>query len=378
MESKKQYIVLTPFFPNENSHVGSYIYDQVKAIINLSDYDVKIIKVTSFFSLEKSYNYKEINVRIFKIFDFPFFIFPGLFNVVNKIRLKHFLQKQKIENIKFIHSHVSYPSAYLIEDLECKKIIQHHGLDVLQLKNGRVNFIRRIQRRFLIRNGIKHLNHADINIGVSSLVLQKLRDYKDYRPKQEFVLYNGVDTLKFFQKDIVKNKIFTIGCIGNFWKIKGHITLIKSVHKIINDGIKIRLRLIGSGPTLPSCKRYVFENNLSKHILFENEVAHDKLNDFYNAIDLFVLPSYYEALGCVYLESWATNTPFISIKGQGISELIPEKDREHFMAKEESVESLTEKILLQYNTRRDFPFDNNYDLNKIISKFLKQSFFDEN
>ena len=73
-----------------------------------------------------------------------------------------------------------------------------------------------------------------------------------------------------------------------------------------------------------SCKKYVNDNNLSEFILFEKELEHHKLNKFYNEIDLFVLPSYYEALGCVYLESWATNTPFIAVKNQGVSEIIPE------------------------------------------------------
>ena len=60
--------------------------------------------------------------------------------------------------------------------------------------------MRYIQKRFLIRNTIKHLNNADINLGVSNLVLQQLRNYKSYNPKNEFVLYNGVDREKFFYK----------------------------------------------------------------------------------------------------------------------------------------------------------------------------------
>ena len=87
--------------------------------------------------------------------------------------------------------------------------------------------------------------------------------------------------------------------------------MIKSVQRLINKGKNIKLRFIGSGYTLKQCKDYVFTNNLTKSITFEKELPHNELNRFYNNLDLFVLPSYYEALGCVYLESWATNTPFI-------------------------------------------------------------------
>ena len=56
-----------------------------------------------------------------------------------------------------------------------------------------------------------------------------------------------------------------------------------------------------------------FFYQLEKHFDFKEELKHTDLNIFYNQLDLFVLPSFNEALGCVYLESWATNTPFIGV-----------------------------------------------------------------
>ena len=375
MENKKTYIVITPYFPSKNSFVGSYIFDQVNEIRNQTNFNIEIVKAISIFSSEQDYKFKGFSVYVFKTIDFPYFIFPGVFNQINKKRFFNLLKKNKIENIKYSHSHVSYPSAYLVEDLVCKKIVQHHGLDVLQLTNGRNKFMRNIQKRFLIRNTIKHLNNADLNLGVSNLVLQQLRNYKTYIPQNEFVLYNGVDTSKFFEKETAKNDVFTIGCVANFWKIKDHITLIKSIQRILEDGNKIKLRLIGSGSTLLSCKKYVVENNLSKYIIFEKEIAHEKLNNFYNSIDLFVLPSYYEALGCVYLESWSTNTPFIAIKNQGISELIPEHEIDNLLVDEKSPSSLKERILSEYNRKRSYPFDERYDIKNTIREFFSFSFF---
>ena len=377
MENKKTYIIITPFFPSKNSFVGSYIFDQVNELRNQTNFNIEIVKMISIFSYEKDYKFKGFSVHVFKTIDFPYFIFPGVFNQINKKRFSKLLKKNKIKNIKYSHSHVSYPSAYMVEDLVCKKIVQHHGLDVLQLTNGRNKFMRNIQKRFLIRNTIKHLNNADLNLGVSNLVLQQLRNYKTYIPQNEFVLYNGVDTSKFFEKETAKNDVFTIGCVANFWKIKDHITLIMSIQRILEEGNNIKLRLIGSGPTLPSCKKYVVENNLSKYIIFEKEIAHEILNDFYNSIDLFVLPSYFEALGCVYLESWSTNTPFIGINNQGISELIPVHEIDNLLADEKSTSSLKEKILNEYNRKRRFPFDEKYDIKNTICEFLALNIFEK-
>jgi len=378
MDNKKTYLVITPFFPSKNSFIGSYIFDQINEIRNQSDFNIKVVKVVSAFSVEKDYKFEGFEIMIFKVMDLPFFIFPGIFNGLNTNRFKSFLKNKKINNIIISHAHVSYPASYLQNILDCKKIVQHHGLDVLQLLNGRSNFIMKLQKNYLIRNTIRQLNKSDLNIGVSELVLNKLREYPTYSPKDEFVLYNGVDTSKFHPIKCDINKTFTIGCVANFWEIKDQITLIKSTQKILEDGKKIKLRMIGSGPTLKSCKKYVFENNLTKYILFENEIIHKELNDFYNSIDLFVLPSYYEALGCVYLESWATNTPFIGIEDQGISELIPEKDRKIFLAEVNSTESLKEKILIAFNNRNCYPFVSKYDIKNTIKEFMNYSFFKSN
>lgn len=381
MESKKTYLVLTPFFPSDEGHVGSYVYDQAKAIIKLSDYDVNVIKVVSFFSSEKDYIFKGIEVKVFKVLDFPFFIFPGIFNEINSSRIMRFLKTHNLlNNLDVIHAHVCYPAAYLANAIESivkvKTIVQHHGIDALQLLNGRLRFITKIQNRFLKNRNLKQLNKIGLSVSVSKRVRKALNEYEKYQPKDEYVLYNGVDRTKFYNTNTIKNnKIYTIGCVANFWQIKDQITLIKSVQEILEDGKEIRLRLIGSGPTLQFCKKYVFENKLSKCILFESEIAHQKLNDFYNEIDLFVLPSYYEASACVLMEAWATETPFISIKEQGIAELIPINEIDNLLADKKSPESLKEKIIGEYNRKRCYPFNEKYDINNTISEFLKQPFF---
>ena len=373
MNKKGTYLVLTPFFPSNESFVGSYVYDQVSEMQKQTNFSIKIVKVVSFFSLESDYEFNEFKVKIFKTLDLPYFIFPGLFNSYNKRRFSKFLHKKSITDISFSHSHVSYPAAYLIEDLMCKKIVQHHGLDVVQLTNGRFSFFRKIQRDFLVKNTIKHLNKVDLNIGVSKKVLSELKNYKMYNPKDEIVLYNGVNKSKFYYIPRKKNnEVFIVGCVANFWKTKDHISLIKAVKLLVEDGVDCKLRLVGSGSTYSDCYNYVLKNNLHDKIIFEKEIKHEKLNDFYNEIDLFVMPSYYEAFGCVYMESWACNTPFIAIEEQGISEVIPENKRSLFLTERKNPFALREKIKYVAEKQIDFTFNTDFYLSNTISNFLKK------
>ena len=377
MNNNSTYLVITPFFPSNSSFVGSYIFDQVNELKNQTNFNIEVVKVVSLFSTEKDYEFNGFKVSIFKLLDIPFFIFPGIFNSINKSRFNFFLKRRKIDDVTISHSHVSYPASYLVEDLKCKKMVQHHGLDVLQLLNGRNNSIRKFQRQYLIKNTIHHLNKVDLNIGVSKLIFEKLSEFKLYNSKSEYVLYNGVDVSKFYCKKNIKNNIFVIGCIANFWDLKDQITLIKSIIILKNKGINVLVRFIGSGVTLKSCKDFVFENNLSENVIFENEIVHEKLNDFYNEIDLFVLPSYHEALGCVYLESWATNTPFIAVKNQGISELIPDELKLNLLINKSDELQLSVKINEIINKSINFEFDMRYSIKNTISNFLKENIFHE-
>jgi len=382
MKNKKKYIIISPFFPSDTNHAGSYVYDQVKTLIDITNYDVKVIKVVSIFSNEKDYLFRGIKVKIFRVLDLPFFIFPGIFNFINSFRIKQFFNKHNyLEYLDVIHAHVCYPSAYLANAVssivKVKTIAQHHGIDALQLLNGRLSFLTKLQKETLKNRSLKQLNKIGLSLSVSNRVRLALHSYSNYKPKNEFTLYNGVDRGKFYNTNSVKSHDkYLVGSIANFWTIKDHISLIKAIELLILDGIiDIQLKLIGTGEKLQFCKNYVKNNNLSAFVFFEKERPHTLINGFYNEIDLFVLSSYYEASACVLMEAWATETPMLSIKNQGISELIPEYEIDNLLADEKSPYSLKEKILGEYNRKRSYPFDEKYDIKNTIKEFINYSFF---
>lgn len=113
-------------------------------------------------------------------------------------------------------------------------------------------------------------------------------------------IYNGVDTSKFFKLESSlssSSRPFTIGCVANFWELKDQITLIKAVEILVNEGVRrLKTVFIGTGVTREGCEQYVREHGLVNYFEFNNEVDHRQLNTFYNTLDLFVLPSYWDRL----------------------------------------------------------------------------------
>jgi glycosyltransferase involved in cell wall biosynthesis len=370
---KEKYVVLTPFFPSEKDFSGVYIYDQVKAIECASNYDVIVIKlITS--GIEDAYNYQGVSVHEVKLIDLPSFILPGLFNRLNYKRILDkllMLLKDGLDHVRFIHGHVSYPcgvlTSLLAKKINAVSIIQHHGFDVMGYTNGRLQpyWFRQLNKKWIDKYHVPYLNQVDWNIGVSKKTLKVLHDINGYQPAKESVLYNGVDLNKFHPVlGLRNNDIFTIGCVGNFWVIKDQLTLIKAVQNLIVDNLfdNIRLKFIGDGETLLFCKAYVIEHNLSRNVVFLDTQDHTQLNIFYNTLNLFVLPSYYEAFGCVYTEAHACGVPFIGVEGQGIEELVLPENKQYQLVKPKQVDELSEKIKYFYQNR-----DFNPNLNQSIA-----------
>ena len=378
---KPYYIILTPFFPTEDNFVGPFIYDQAKAIQNGSDYEVIVIKSVNS-GLDQSYNYHGVQVHQIKLLDIPSFILPGLFSQINVATLRKKLVElthNRLDTIKFIHGHVTYPfgvlAIQLAKKIGTKSIVQHHGFDVMGYTNGRFQnkWMRSVNKYWINQFHVPLLNKANWNIGVSQKTLDELHAISGYNPTQEYVLYNGINNKKFYpmtvQKDLDK---FTIGCVANFWNIKDQITLIKAVNELVKDQYNaIRVFFIGTGPTLIPCQKFVIENHLEKNVFFLDTVQHHELLNFYNTLDLFVLPSYWEAFGCVYLEAHACGVPFIAVTGQGISELIKPEHAKRQLINKSDVTALQKNILYYYQNRTYYPdLDINYNIDTLTQAFL--------
>ena len=107
---KQYYIIITPFFPNNNSFRGAFIYDQVRAIAKNSNYEVVVFKSKSIISGEKDYVYRGIQVYLFDDIQMPSYILNGL---TNKINCSLFIKAVKQLNIDIdnvviahgLHSH---------------------------------------------------------------------------------------------------------------------------------------------------------------------------------------------------------------------------------------------------------------------------------
>ena len=374
------YIVITPFFPSSKSFRGSYLLDQAKAIQLNSNYNLLVIILTPF--LNKSagnYTIEGIKCITFRVFDFPSFILPGLFNTFNFKRLIKFLDKNSIsvDNESIIHGHINYPSLNFLDlflrKYSCKTILQHHGLDVLQKKTGlSIPFLKHFQNQYILKIFKKLSLNVTTHIAVSSVVKSNLIKINSRLANKIYICLNGVDTTKFYAIPSIKNNEtkYIIGCVANFWEIKDQITLLKAVNILKGKGINnIHIKFVGTGKTKKKCVEYAKINNINCE--FINELKHNELITFYNNLNLFVLPSKYEAFGCVYLEALACGVPFIGVKGQGIQDIVKNEHKKYQLIEPGSSEDLSKLIYYFYSKESTIQFDKKYEIENTVKEMLK-------
>ena len=378
MSHNKIYLVVTPFFPEPDDYRGPYVLDQVKALMRVSDYEVVVVKPYSFWKRADDYMIDGVRVLRCPLWSLPSNVLPnGLSDALSVLSLKHKLKKTGIvlSDIVACHSHVASMGFYSVglqKSVDsCKGIVQHHGFDVMGISDG-VFAKMKWHEKLCIRRGVRICNAVYLNVGVSHKVLEYLRSYSGVRLQDEYVLYNGVDSTKFYpEQGKAKNDKFTIGCIANFWPLKDQMTLIKAVERLVADGQKdLFVRFIGTGETRCGCEKYVAEHGMNNYFCFEDEVAHDHLLVFYQSLDLFVLPSYWEAFGCVYTEAYACGVPFIGVKGQGISEMIPVKDQDRWLINKGDDKGLAELIAEFIHSPCPQQLSNAYKIDDLVGRYV--------
>lgn len=388
------YLVVTPFFPAPGVWRGVFCYDFVRALERTGMYDVRVFVP----GWGADYDYQGVRVHRFRTIQLPSAAFPALFSRWNK---RSFLSKVRacgvdLKNVVVCHGHTAtfgiYALAIRAQNPRCFAVLHHHDPASFGLRLGRLRhvWLHKAINFFVLRR----LHEAmDLHVFISGMVKRGFRQfpktdwsvYEDYRRlgrglqwfrpariSASTILWNGVDVARFTSEVREERSTFTIGCIANFIDWKDQITLLRAVERLRGELGTWRLRLIGSGPTLETCKTFVREHGLEDCVSFEKEVDHTQLPDFYRSLDLFVLPSYFEGFGCVFTEAWACGTPFITCEGQGMDDMVLPEERHLWLCKPMCPEDLADKILYFYRNRPKQHLAGPIDIDVLVPRFVEQ------
>ena len=171
-----------------------------------------------------------------------------------------------------------------------------------------------------------------------------------------FVVYNGIKNIPDFRKKNPSEK-FIIGNAGRLVAQKGQDYLIKLGKSLADDMEDFQIHIAGDGPLKDELQASIKKHNLSEKILLTG--FHNDLSDFYQSLDVFILPSRWEGFGYVMVEAMLHQLPVIAFDISSNPEIVKD-ERNGFLCPMGDIQKLKEKVLhLKANPEKRFTIGDN-------------------
>jgi glycosyltransferase involved in cell wall biosynthesis len=162
------------------------------------------------------------------------------------------------------------------------------------------------------------------------------------------VVYNGVDRDVFHPMDRcdarrrlgLSDRAEIVLFAGNLKPVKRVDLLIGALARLERKGLE--LHVLGDGPERSRLERLAAQLQVGPRVRFHGTVPHRSLGLWFNACDVFCLPSRNEGTPNVLLESLACGTPAVASDTGGIPEILSEDSGLRFPP--ESVDGLVESL----------------------------------
>ncbi|WP_235908441.1 glycosyltransferase family 4 protein [Roseiconus nitratireducens] len=249
---------------------------------------------------------------------------------IELVRIQRSIERiVRAEKIDLIHSHWARPSGTagaLAKRLTgVPLVITLRGADVFEVpeigygKYDDAYFRRRLRYAFQM---------ADRIIGISSAVIERAHTLGAI-PSKTCVIHKGVDHESFSpgNQGDAKQRLDlsdapTILFVGNLGPQKGVRDLLEAFQVVRQHVPETRLVICGKGPLEEEIQEFRDIHGLKSHLELRGFVGRSLLPSYFQACDVFVLPSVTEAAGNVLLEAAACERPAVGSRVGGIPEYI--------------------------------------------------------
>lgn len=212
-------------------------------------------------------------------------------------------------NYKIVHSHINTLSVFSLFAAKCAGVPVRiaHSHSTTNKKEKKKNLMKQVLRPF------SKLFATDY-MCCSELAGRWLFGNKEYDKGNVYLLNNAIDLDKFkYDENIrnikrkelnIKDDTIVIGHVGRFVEQKNHRFLIDIFNEVYKKNNNSILLLAGQGPLMDEMKEKVSNLGLDNCVMFLGQ--RNDINELYQAMDVFCLPSLYEGLPVVGVEAQAT------------------------------------------------------------------------
>lgn len=245
-------------------------------------------------------------------------------------KLRKLISDKKID---IVHTHNTAPWFYSGIAVSMLK-----GVHLIHTKHSNLTF----DKQLLLKAEYLLSKKTDFIIADARDVFNFMKNIQKIPETKIRLIFNGVNTEKFTQKQETNSNKKIIATIGRLVPIKDQKTLI-SAFKIISQNIpQAELWLIGDGPLKEELINLTIENGILDKTKFLG--SRRDIPDLLKKIDIFALISLSEGLSIGILEAMASGIPVVATRVGGNPEIV-EEGVTGFLVPTQSPEELADKIL---------------------------------
>lgn len=137
------------------------------------------------------------------------------------------------------------------------------------------------------------------------------------------VIHNFIDQSDLLKKSEgykVSKRKFTLCSIGRLTPMKGYLSLIQTVHRLVDDGLDFDLWIVGEGEQRMVLEDLIQERSLSNIVFLQG--FHKNPIPFLKEADVFVSSSSVEGFSLVIGEALCLGKPVVATKNAGSEEVL--------------------------------------------------------
>ena len=134
-----------------------------------------------------------------------------------------------------------------------------------------------------------------------------------------------------------------LGMAGRVIRHRGHLVLLDAVARLCNQGVALRLLMVGKGPERERVEQCVHQLGLQQVVTLVETYA--DMPAFYSALDVFVVPGRHDGVSSAALEAMAAGLPVVAANAGANMEAV--KDGETGLLVPEGNAAILARILTQ-------------------------------
>jgi glycosyltransferase involved in cell wall biosynthesis len=272
-----------------------------------------------------------------------FFAYPFIYRLLKDLHLQH--------NFDLIHAHYATPAGVIAllaqRWLPVPLVLSIHGSDITYTA-----------KQNLLSARIIHwiLRGVDYIITNSTWTSNRIEHYGGMQNNVHIVQYGGnaPKNVPIFHKSS-KDGVITLLSVGYLEERKGQAYVLHAVARLRKEGYNLHYVLVGNGSQREKLEALAIELGITDNVSFEGYKPHSEVWSYFASCDIFVLPSWNEAFGIVYIEAMGLGKPVIACEGEGGPEDLKALGDCIELVKPRDVDSLVRAIqsLIDNPNRRD-------------------------